>query len=63
MTIQKLQESIQELLKEGKLKPETEVVFQHSIHEYDTIYSNVDYLLYTQKPGGLVLCYDDGHFV
>ncbi len=62
MTVQKLKETLEELLRDGKTKPETEVCFRHSIHQRDTIYSEVDYMLYAQKPGALVLCYDDGHF-
>lgn len=63
MTIKELQKSLQELIKEGKAKPETEVFFQHNIHDSDPNYSSVDYVLYAQKKsGGLVLCFDDGHF-
>lgn len=62
MTVQKLKDTLEELLRDEKAKPETEVCFRHSIHQHGTIYSDVDYVLTAQKPGALVLCYDDGHF-
>ena len=62
MTVQRLQELLEELVKDGKTKPESELCFRHSIHESGSIYSSVDYVLTEQKPGALVLCYDDGHF-
>jgi hypothetical protein len=62
MTVQRLQNLLQELIKDGKTSPETMVCFQHNIHNSDPRYSDVDYVLTAQKPGALVLCYDDGHF-
>jgi len=62
MTVQKLQELLQELINNGTIKPDSELCFRHSIHESESIYSAVDYVLVDQKPGVLALCYDDGHW-
>lgn len=62
MTVQKLKDALELLLRDGEVKPETQVCFRHSIHKHGTIYSDVDYVLTAQKPGALVLCYDDGSF-
>jgi hypothetical protein len=60
MTIEDLQAHLHACIAERKNKPTDEVVFRHSIHTSDSIYSPVDYLLTKQLENTLILCYDDG---
>lgn len=63
MTIAKLKEVLDKVVEEGKATPDTQVCFRHCVKDYnDPYYSSVDYILTHQKPGSIVLCYDDGHF-
>ena len=62
MRLQDFISTLQSCINEGKNKPDDEVVFRHSIHEYTGIYSSVDYILTAQKDRSIVLCYDDGMF-
>jgi len=62
MTVERLQRELTEILSEGKVKPDFKVCFNHRIHDLGSYHSEVDYILTEQKPGAIVLCYDDGHF-
>lgn len=62
MTVEQLYKDLHSLVLSGKISPEMPIYFRHSVHESNSIYSSVDYILTEQKPGALVLCYDDGDF-
>ncbi len=60
MSVEQLQQLLEKLLIDKQVDKKTEIVFRHSIHDYSSNYSSLDYVLTKQVDEKLVLCYDDG---